>query len=329
MNKIVAVAAIIAVVALGGFWLLQNQSPTGHVVATQPETVKIAYVPAPFNAMWIVALRKGFFEQEGLKVEETRASFVGYVFPQLVTGDVDVLSGAETPGTFVALKGGAYKILATDERNTNDLVLVSRADANVSSIRDLVGKKVGMSLTSVAQYNLWRMLEKEGIDPKSVNFTEVPPQNMGAALSKGDVDAIFTWEPVPSKIIAGLGDKVASLTPESAWFMNIYVSKQFAGRKNTQEKLFRALLKAQVFLKEHPAEAISIVAKETNLDEKTLSTLWNQGKWTFKLEEFKDASMMQQEAQWAIDAGLVQPTAIPNFTEFADSEVVRKLLKEG
>ncbi len=290
------------------------------------EKVSLAYVVAPYNAVPIVALRKNFFVEEGLAVEEVRASFVGYVFQGLVDNQIDTLFGAETPGVFVALKGGKYSILAKHEQNSNDLTLISRKDSEIASIKDLVGKKVGLPFTSVSHYHLSRLLKESNIDQSKVIFVDLAPQNMASALDHGDVDAVFVWEPISSKIISGLGPKIDFFIPQTSWMMNVYSSKKFGENKNAQEKLLRALLKADKFIKENPQEAIQIVAKEINLDYATLEKIWSR--WDFTLEEFTESQVMQDQAQWVVSAGLVNSTKIPDFQSMVDSQAVRQVLAQ-
>jgi len=322
-------AVVVIVAVAGAVWFVQNGQTTAQAVAKQshPETVRFAYVPAPFNAVPIIALRNGYFADEGLQVEEVRASFVGYVFQELLDGNVDVLSGAETPAVFMAFKSSEFRIIAKHEENKNDLVMVTRTESKINSVRDLVGKKVGLPFTSVCQYNLWKLLRENGVNYTAVQQVDLAPQNMASALSHGDVDAVFAWEPTPSKIIEGLGSQVSSFTPDSSWMMNVYVSKQFSTHTDTEEKFLRALLRAQEFLIANKTQAISIVANETNLDLGTLSALW--GHWKFNVTEFNDAEVMVGQAVWAKEIGLVNVTGIPDFAAMVDSVVVREVLDEA
>ncbi len=326
MRLKLARAMLVVVLVAAGVLLVAVQQGvfTGAAVA-QRETVRFGYVPAPANAIPIIALRKGFFEQEGLRVEETRASFAGSIFQQLANNDLEVMSAADMPAVFLALNGGEFTIIAQHERSNNDEALVSRTESNITRLEDLAGKRVGLSFTSIAQYNLYQRLKEKNVSNDAVTIVDLAPQNMAAALSRGDVDAIFTWEPVPTKIVQGLGGKVSSLTPNTTMLMQIYASKQFSQRAEAQKKFLKALLRAQEFIRENPGEAIKIVAKETALDEETLSKMW--GKWKFEVTPFKDAKIMAEQARWAIETNLTPPgTKIPDFAARVDSQPLAEAL---
>ncbi|MFH0713528.1 MAG: ABC transporter substrate-binding protein [Candidatus Micrarchaeota archaeon] len=313
-------------IVVGAVLFLPGLSLTGKVTASNTEVVKFAYVPAQFNAIPIIAMRNGYFADEGIKIEEIRTSFVGYVFQQLATNEIDMITGAETPGVFMALKGGNYKIIATHEISTNDETVVMMKNKNIKSIRDLAEKKVGTVLYSVVHYNLWNILEKNNVSPKAVTMIDISPQTMASALSHGDVDAIFSYEPVPNKIIAAFGDEVSSIVPPSNMEMNLYVSRQFAEKTATQKKMLRAMKRAENFIKTNPDEAIAILAKETEIDETTMKKLWS--KMQFELREFNSSARMTEIARWAIDNNISASRNIPNFTALNAPAPLREVLAE-
>ncbi len=324
LAQAMTIVAVFAVLAIGLF-LFNNGSITGQVTS-QKELVTLAYVPGTVNAIPIVALRKGYFADEGLQIEEVRTSFVGYVFQELANGNIDVLTGGEVPGVFMALKGGEFSILATHEVSIDDQVMVSRKSANIKSVKDLVGKKIGVPFYSVSHYGVFKMLENEGLNSSSVIFIDTKPETMGSALSRGDVDTIFFSQPIPTRIQQSLGAEVTSFTPESKFVMNLYTSKRFNEKLETQKKVLRAMLKAEKFINENNQEAIEIVAKETSIEVPTLTALWP--KLNLHVAEFSEVNLMEEEANWAIQNKFVPVTNIPNFTQLNNPIALREVLAE-
>lgn len=328
---------VIALLGVAGLYLAQSPaSPaTAYALASRMERVSLGYVPGPFNAIPIVALRKGFFAEEGVQVEEVRASFIGYIFQQLAGGKLDLITGGETPAVLMALKGGDFTILAkhldrTDGGGSNGTMrIVARTDSGIRSINDITGKRIGFPFFSVSHYNLWRLEQENGIEPSTVTEVDISPQNMAAALGRGDVDAVYIWEPVPSRLISGLGAQVRAFTPPARFTIDLYASKPLSQRKGVEVKVMRALLRAQQFLREHPDEAIAIVAKDTAMDESTLRSLWND--WQFNLTTFAsgDIDLLKKEAAWAIENRLVNDTRVPDFSTLVDSGPLREALAHG
>ncbi|MEK6924039.1 MAG: hypothetical protein AABW54_02270 [Candidatus Micrarchaeota archaeon] len=160
---------------------------------------------------------------------------------------------------------------------------------------------------------------------KDIAYADLSPQNMGAALEHGDVDAVFIWEPVASKLRSGMPGRVSVITPnESRWVVIVYVSKQFSQDKQAQEKFMRALLKAEDFVKQRPKDAMLIVAKETALDEATLREVWPS--FSFGLSEFKNRTLLENEARWAMRSNLTNANEMPDFARYIDNTAVAKVL---
>lgn len=313
------VTSLLVVIAIALF-VSQNASEnaSGNIVATQREEISFGYVPSAFNALPIIALRKGFFTEEGLNVREERTSFVGYIFPELAGGRLDFISGGETPGMFAALKGGNFSIIA-QEVESNDLSLLARRDAGINSFNDLAGKRAGISKNSVAQYNLWLEVRKNGMSPFAVNVVDLQPQNMASALDRGDVDAVYVWEPVATKIAKGL-PQTKFVGEKGKWFVLLYASEKTSPAKKL--KALNALHKAQKFIAENPEEAKNIVAKEIGLDDETLQQTW--GYWKFELKPFENIGLLEKEASWAIENGA--PSGKPNFSSYVDSTALKEVL---
>ncbi len=83
-------------------------------------------------------------------------------------------------------------ILVLDQSNGADVVLSHR---KITTVRDLVGQRVGLERTVLAEYLLLRALETEGLGLSQVNHHHEGPQGLVAAFEKGDLAAIVTYPP--------------------------------------------------------------------------------------------------------------------------------------
>lgn len=294
------------------------------VEQSSPEIIRVGYVPIPHNTLTILALRNGYFEEQGIRVQETKASFIGHVFQALVQNQLDVLVGGETPGVFMALKKGSFFITGQAADAHEDFTLLSKRDSGIKTLADLEGKQVGLAVTSVSHYNLWQVLKREGMNPAQVEFVDVNPPNMAAALEKGEVDAIFQWKPLPFKIQKSLGEKVNAIVPSSRWLVLVYASPEFAQKEESLEKVFLGLKKAENFLLENPSEAAQIVAPEVGLTPVELEVIW-QG-MTFEVVPFNEKQLLEAQAAWAMESGLVEEMLVPDFDSLIDNKAVEGAL---
>jgi len=88
---------------------------------------------------------------------------------------------------------GSTRIRATPPDNSG--VAVRTADT-INSAKDLAGKKVSAGLlNSVNHVHMQEWLLRNGTDPKSVQFLEIPFPQMADALFQNRLDAVWNVEP--------------------------------------------------------------------------------------------------------------------------------------
>jgi NitT/TauT family transport system substrate-binding protein len=120
----------------------------------------------------------------------------------LAGGSIDVgigspsqVAGAKEKGlpfTFFA-PGGLY---AADAPSS--LLMVGK-DSSIRTARDLAGKTIAVdNLTSFTQFGAIVWLRKNGVDPATIKFVELPFSSMAGAIEAGRVDAAEIAEPARS-----------------------------------------------------------------------------------------------------------------------------------
>lgn len=102
-------------------------------------------------------------------------------------------------------------LLASRGREGDRIVLVcdfsAGADAlvarpQIGSLAELRGKRVGVETTAVGAYLLARGLERGGLATSEVQVVSLPRDEQPAAMATGTVDAVVTFEPHRSRILA-------------------------------------------------------------------------------------------------------------------------------
>lgn len=79
--------------------------------------------------------------------------------------------------------------------------LAARDGSGISSLQDLVGKKVATPFASTAHYSLLNALKLEGIDENSVSIIDMQTDKINAAWQTGDIDAAYVWYPVLGELL--------------------------------------------------------------------------------------------------------------------------------
>ncbi|MCJ7663591.1 MAG: ABC transporter substrate-binding protein [Desulfobacterales bacterium] len=165
------------------------------------EKVKIGHLTLVPSLPTYVAMEKGFFAEQGLKVELIPFQSGTDIMDALVAGRIDADCMSAITGNWFAAQTvpdrfKIFLVYAADSNVDNTMVVVVKKDSPLKDLKGLKGKKVGTfpGATSVA---LATAIIRTQMDPQKekVIFTEIAPPNIVPALAAGQIDAFFSPEP--------------------------------------------------------------------------------------------------------------------------------------
>jgi NitT/TauT family transport system substrate-binding protein len=269
MKKICAVIAM-AILLLG--------ATAGVLAAAEP--VKIGYLRILMSLPSFVALEKGLFTQEGLKVELIPFQSGTEIMDALVAGRIDCIGSTGTTGLWAVAQTAPdrFKIflLYGTKAITEDhaFSVVVKKDSPLKDLKDLKGKKVG-TFPGISSVVLAKAVIRTQIDPEKVIFTEVPPPNITQVLAAGQIDAFFAPEPTGMIAISqGVGRylvksplallKLKRGLPGAAF---AFSAKFLQERPEQAKKLKACLDKAVDYIRANEKEARPYLVKYTGLPE--------------------------------------------------------------
>lgn len=167
--------------------------------------VKVAEVAHTiFYAPAYVAISKGYFEEENIKIDLTLASGADKVTAAVLSGDVDIgFCGSEA--TIYVYNSGEKDYLVSFARLTkrDGSFLVSRKKYDNFTLEDLKGKTViGGRKGGMPEMTFEWALKENGIDPeKDLTIdTSVAFAAMEGAFIGGDADFVTLFEPNASSV---------------------------------------------------------------------------------------------------------------------------------
>jgi NitT/TauT family transport system substrate-binding protein len=168
--------------------------------ASSEEKIKIGYLRIVMSLPTFVAVEKGLFEQEGLKVELTPFESGTLIVSALMAGRIDANCGSAITGYWFAEQStpDQFKIFltyGTPSRKNPSFVAVVKKDSTLKDLKDLKGKRVG-TYPGASSVELARAIIRTQMDPEGVIFQEVPPTILISALAAGQIDAFFAPEPM-------------------------------------------------------------------------------------------------------------------------------------
>jgi NitT/TauT family transport system substrate-binding protein len=266
------------------------------------EEVKIGYLGFVLALPTFVALEKGYFQEQGLKVTPTLFESGTIITDALITGRVDVQTGSAIIASWLAEQNmpGTYKIFimygAGKVPQDNTMALMVKKDSPLQGIADLKGKRMG-TFPGIASIALAKAVLRNSFDPdKEITFIEVPPGNIIQAFASGQIDAYFAPEPFGMMAEAkGIGRR---LVKSPLLLLNLktgipgapfsFSSKFLKEKPLTAKKVKAAYYKAVDFIYSNETEARKFLPKYTNLPEPfAMKIPWEH--W-IKVEEFDKSS---------------------------------------
>jgi NitT/TauT family transport system substrate-binding protein len=146
----------------------------------------------------VLAKQLGEFDKAGLDVELVDLKGGSDALKAVLGGSADVVSGYFDHCVNLAAKKQELKAFVVYDRYPGLVLVVSPAHtADISSIKDLAGKKVGVSAPgSSTDFFLKYLLKKNGLDPTSAAVIGV---GLGAtavaAMEQGQIDAAVMLDP--------------------------------------------------------------------------------------------------------------------------------------
>jgi NitT/TauT family transport system substrate-binding protein len=316
-RRIVAIVlATIAVLALvAGLAMLRGRPAVSD---TPTEKLSLALSTTPHAALLHLAAAKGYFADEGLEVGLVPVSHGKAALELLAEGRIDLAAAAEVPFVISVLQGEPFSIVANVLSVSNEMAVIARRDRAIAEPRDLAGKRVGVTLGTSGEYFLWAFLTRHKLAPEAVGFVDVPPGRMVQEVRKGTVDAVATWQPIRLQVQTHLGENGSTFIEPNAYTVTHVVvarSDVLKQRPKAVQKLLRALLKAEHFVRTEPEQALALAAERLRLDAQSLRPAWGDLEFQVNLSQ-SQLITLEDEARWAIARGHAKARGVPSFLPF-------------
>jgi taurine transport system substrate-binding protein len=188
--------------------MVQPKAEAPAPVQPKPYEVTIAHQDSVVPMR--VLIESGELEKAtGYKITWRMFGGGGDVLKAMAAGEVQIGEAASTSLAVAASRSQEINLFWILDDIAQAEALVTRKSANINSLKDLKGKRVGTPFASTSHYQLMAALKREGLDPKEVDILNMRPQEIAMAWTRGDIDAAFIWDPVLSKI--KFGEKIVKV----------------------------------------------------------------------------------------------------------------------
>ncbi len=294
------------------------------------QKVTIALVNQPQSTLIFVAMKKGYFSDEGLDVHPLLQSFGKAALQTMIEGKADFATSAETPIMFSILRGDAIFVVANIETSTANDAVVARVDAGISKPADLKGKRIGFMPGTTIDFFLDSFLTAQGLTRQDITPVPLKPDEVLDALLTKKADAVAAWNYPLTQIKRQLGAQAVTFYDRQIYteHFNIAAMQDFV-RQNPQTvtALLRGLVRAQAFVDDHANEAQDIVAEAIKVEKDLVEEVWNVMSYQVRLDQNLTITL-EDETRWAMKNKLTDQTVMPGYASFIYVDAL-KAVKPG
>jgi NitT/TauT family transport system substrate-binding protein len=236
------------------------------------EQIVVSNYGVAANGMpYAIALKKGFFQQEGADITGILSSSGGgttvrnLMEGNLPYGEVDLA------GTVLAIQQGApLKIISDNVLTVAEFVWAVRPDSPIKTLKDFRGQKIGYTNPrSTSQALDVLLLQTAGMTPKDADLIRVGGfGEQIVALNLGSITVATLADPVWSLNSSKLRGivRAADVLPPLCNVVGVTTAKAAASQGEFLRAILRGRRKAVEFMYAHPDEAAAIVAEAYRLD---------------------------------------------------------------
>jgi len=266
-TSLVTALAVAACGSSGG-----SAKPSGS--GLEKTHLTVAALPIVDDAPLFLAIKKGYFKQEGLTVTPKVITQSTLALPDLLHGSVDIVGGGNYVSYMEGQASGTFSLkilVAGTECKPASFGVLALPSSGITSPAKLAGKTIAVNLTNNIQtLTADAALKADGVNPSSVKYVVVPFPDMAAALKAGRVSAISAVEPFLSGAEQADGAKLV-LSQCSGSLASFPLSGYFATEAWTQRfphtaaAFQRAMEKAQAYANANPDAVRAVLPTYTKV----------------------------------------------------------------
>lgn len=322
------VVFMVTVFFITGVWYFQEKpvpSYTGPVVQLTMGTV------GDYSTLVFLAHELGYFRENGLDVTLMEYSSGAPAFQALLNGEMDIVLAADFVGALNSFSSQDFKILASVAKVKDAWELVARKDHGIQTPADLKGKKIATIKGTSGEFWLGTFLVFHNLRPEDVTIVDLSPEALEAALLKGYIDAVLTFEPHIFNIKKALGVNAIHWSGQNGQdnYPTIYASTTLVkNQPEVIERFIKALVQAETFVKTSKNQTLGFIADHFNYDQDYIASVIPKFTFTVSLDQ-SFLLILEDAARWIIANKLTDKTEVPNYMDFIYMDALEAVKPEA
>ena len=311
---------------IGGCSQLRQEEPENY---TGPiEKITLAGYAGEAGALVYIANEQGLFKENGLDVTIKDYQSGKAAADSLIAGEADISTSADLVFVSNAAEHTDLRVLGT-VATYETKELVARKDKGITAINDLVGKKIGVTKKSGAEFLLGVFLTYNGISQEDVELVDLRPPEMMEAISNGVVDAVFVWDPYAFRIKKQLGDNAISWHGGGDFYFVLLTKEDWLDKNPAAaERFMKSMLEAEKYVQDNKNETKKFVKDRFDYESDYIDYSWPKQEYTVTLPQAL-LILLEDQERWRIEQGLTDTAEVPNYLKYIYLDALEKVKPEA
>ena len=277
-----------------------------------------------------IAQDRGFFTANGVEIINKYYGTGTAAIEALLKGEVDIAGMSEVPFISKVFEKRQVSAYANLDK-LQYIYLIAHKDRGIATAVDLKGKRIGLPRRTIADFYLGRYLELNGIGVRDLTLVETAPAAAMDAITSGRVDGVVVWNPFAHQIRQQMGDQAVLIRLQSsqpAYALAVARNDWLAGHRALLIRSLKAIVQAEEYVVNHPAEARAIVQKRLNYDAEFINSVWSENQFSLSLDQSL-ITAMEDEARWMIKNNLTAGKTVPDFGNYIYVDALKAVKPEA
>ncbi len=308
------------------FIFLAGLVVSGNGIAADKVKLTLARVTATEILLPLdLAVNKGFFDQEGITLEQKTFFNGPTLMLAMANGELSVGCGVGFTPVLQAISQGAdAMIVASDLKNNAPVV----AGGHIKAFKDLDGKTVGTPGLGTIQNTMLNMAaNKYGIKYKKLIHGKIT--DLAVFLEKGEVDALTGWEWILADSVNRVKGAhyvlVHPVIKDAESCGTVFYGKLYRENPDVVKRFMRAWLKGVKYFNDNRPEAMAFMTKAINRPGKVAEMALEAATVNKPDVDFTSVKFAVQDA---VNTGKIKKEVIPDVDKFINKYIDQKVLKE-
>jgi len=143
-----------------------------------------------------IALAEGWLtEALGTEVDVVYFDAGRDVIAAMASGSIDIGQVGAPPAALAVTRGVPCQVFYVQGVIGEAVSLIVRGNLGIQDAQGLIGRKIAVTFTSTAHYDLMNYLKVNNVNPSDVTIIDMNTGDMLEAFLKGNIDGAYTWDP--------------------------------------------------------------------------------------------------------------------------------------